>query len=663
MASLDLIELPSDKIALCRLLTRHAFREEERLRYRRMMWLLAWLYLNGSRRFDVVDPATGTVHALYTDTEGNLEFQSQELLSLINRTAARLASMDFRPRVQEAGGSLAGIRDRSTGQIVMDSVVQDDPLTEAKRDFAFLYTCLGSAGITGHLVDHPTVGLVADMEVIHPRELFPFPSLGQDYTKASGLMRYRALPLATLEDRFGAKKVAANLTSMDYWETLVGEDYSERTNTNVNNTPSRMYGPTTSTTVDQEEIHKIARIKEVWLSGKGGTCSRYVLTCGDVVLVDEDYSRKEIYCPIGFRRFYETGSFHGAGLFDVMFPIARQMELNIRQLFQNIRDTDQYGILVIPSGQFNERSVLKDVGRGLRALPWEPDPITEGFKPFAIQPFNSGEAPGKVAQFARSLLQGLDPSPDISDQKGRVDSASGLAFLEEQATKALTFPAQGIERAFSTAYRAIAGQAVESLAKSPRPLPVGRLTLDLAGAVIDPETHTVSFKQNPIPDLSRLSFSIRDMNPKSEAARKAEALALTEKGIQDRDALILYCIQSGVELAAWTEEEKSAYESVVRNILILYGDGVESAGQVIITPETVKPLFQLRVLSAFMGSVKMSNASPEVVEQFQKYREFLLMQVQGVLPNAAPNPDDVAMMSQAQGAPGPQQPAKTGKGS
>ncbi len=665
MGSLDLIQLPTDQTALCRLLTRHAFREDSRLRYRRMMWLLSWLYLNGSRRFDVVDPSTGVVHALYVDEDGNLEFQAQELLSLINRTAARLSSMDFRPRVQESGGSLAGIRDRSTAQIVMDSVVQDDRLSEVKRDFAFLYTCLGSAGICGHLVDHPTVGLTADLEVIHPREILPFPSLGQDHTKASGLMRYRAVPLEMLVQKFGPK-VERNLEKLDYWEALIGEDYSERNTTSINNTPSRIYGPATSTTYKEtEEVQKVVRIKELWMGGKGGTCSRYVCTSGDYILADEDYSAKEIYCPIGFQRFYETGSWHGAGLFDVMFPIARQMELNIKQLFQNIRDTDQYGILVIPSGQFNERSVLKNVGRGLRALPWEPDPITEGFKPFAIQPFNSGEAPGKVAQFAKALLQGLDPSPDISDNKGRVDSASGLAFLEEQATKALTFPAQGIERAFSTAYRAVAGQAVEALAKSPRPIPVSRLTLDLAGAAIDPETHTVSFKQNPIPDLSRLSFSIRDMNPKSEAARKAEALMLTEKQIQDRDSLILYCIQSGVELAAWVEEEKAAYDAVVRNILLLYGDGVESSGQVVVTPETVKPLFQLRVLAAFMGSLKMSSASPEVVEQFQKYREFLLMQVNGVLPNAAPNPDDVAIMSQgggAQGASSQQPPVPSGKG-
>ena len=641
----DLLNLPTNELALCRLLTRHAFREDARLRYRRMMWLLSYLYLNGSRRFDVVDPNTGVVRALYVDEDGNLEFQSQELLSLINRTAARLASMDFRPRVQMSGASLAGIRDRSTGQILMDNLVRDDQLMSVKRDFAFLFTTLGSAGLCGHLTDHPTIGLSADLEVVHPREVFPFPSLGQDHTKTLGKMRYRAMPLDTLVALFGSG-VKRKMESLDYWESLIGEDYSERNNVNVNNTPSRLYGPATSTTYDaKDEIQQIARVKEVWIDGPAGTCSRYICTCGDVLLADEDYSSKEIYPALEFRRFYDTGSFHGAGLFDVMFPIARQLELNIRQLFQNIRDIDQYGVLVIPSGQFNERSVLKNVGHGLRALPWEPDPMTEGFKPFAIQPFNSGDAPGKVAQFARSLLQSLDPSPDISDTKGRVDSASGLAFLEEQATKSLTFPSQGIERAFAGAYRSIAGQAVETIVKSPRPLPVNRLTLDLAGAVIDPDANTVNFKDNPIPDLSRLSFTIRDMNPKSEAARKAEALTLTEKGVQDRDGLLLYCIESGIELAAWTQEEKNAYETVVRNCLILYGDGNESSGQVIVTPETVKPLFQLRVLTAFMGSVKMSLASPEIIDQFKTYREFLMMQVQGVLPNAAPNPDDVAIMS------------------
>jgi hypothetical protein len=638
------ISLPKDPLALCRTLTRHAVREDSRLRQRRMMWLLAWYYLNGHRRFEIVDQNSGTIRALFVDEQGNLEFQSHELLYIINRTAARLASMDFRPRVQDSGGSLTGVRSRSVGQIIMDSVVRDDHLFNVKRDFAYLYTCLGSAGLCGHITDHPTIGLTSTLEVVHPRELFPFPSLGQDHTKTRGLMRYRAVPLETLEERFG-KISAKKRDQLDYFEILTGDDFSEDPNAFVS---TGLPLPAVSTG-DKESL-RVARVKELWIDGVGDTCSRYVCTSGDVLLSDESYDGREVYCPIGFRRFYENGTFHGAGLFDTLFPIARQFELNIKQLFKNVREIDQYGVLVIPSGQFNERSVLKNIGSGLRALPWEPDPLTESFKPFPIAPFNAGETPGKVAQFARSLLGALDPSPDISDQKGRVDSAQGLAFLDEQATKALTFPAQGIERVFSAAYRGIAAQAVAHLTKSPRALPVQKLTLDLAGAVIDPENLTVSFQTNPIPDLSRLSFSIRDMNPKSEAARKMEALELTKLQLQDRDSLLLYTMESGLELAMWTTDDKNAYDVVVRNILLLYGNGMEPAGDIVVTPETVKPGIQLRVLNAFMSSLRMAQASPEVVDHFQQYREFLLTQMAGVLPNAAPNPDDVAMM-----AAGPQQ--------
>ena len=178
--ALDTIRLPKNKTDLARIIDEHADREESRLAYRKIMWLLAWHYLCGARRFDVFDPGTGALSPHYLDEEGNMEFQSQEMLSAIDRVSGRLASLDMRPKVVRKGISLNSIRERALGQILMDHVVSNDQLDKVKTQFSHIFTSLGSCGIAGHMTKGRTVGLTADLEVIHPRELFPFPSLGAD---------------------------------------------------------------------------------------------------------------------------------------------------------------------------------------------------------------------------------------------------------------------------------------------------------------------------------------------------------------------------------------------------------------------------------------------------------------------------------------------------
>jgi len=108
---------------------------------------------------------------------------------------------------------------------------------------------------------------------------------------------------------------------------------------------------------------------------------------------------------------------------------------------------------------------------------------------------------------------------------------------------------------------------------------------------------------------------------------------------------------------------------VVRNCLFLYGDGKEP-GQVVLTPQTTKPEMQIRVLNSFMASPTMAVAGPEVQNAFIEYHKTLMSFMGLVLPNALPNPDDVAMlgkldqqMAQMQGASqgsGPQQQPRQG---
>lgn len=637
-------KLPKKKRDICRMIDDHVDREVSRLSFRRITWLLVYYYLNGMRRFDVFDPVSGRLSPHYLDEDGNLEFQSQEMLSAIDRAAARLSSMDLRPKVLRTGTSLPMIRQRSIAQLLADALVAPDQIAEVSQKFAHTLVSLGSCGIQGHLVDHPTIGLTADLEVVHPKELFPFPSLAQDYTKQAGMVRSRLVPLETLVEKFGPR-IKSNLDDMEYYDIQTGEvmdegdlegDYGRSTNpfTGVNYTGDH---PETDMTV--------VRVRELWLDGPRGTCSRYIICSGEYMIEDQDLSNTQTYCPIGFCRFMDTGTFHGAGLFDLLFSINREMEKMLKSLFNNIRDIDRYGVVVMPQGSFNERSVLREVGKGLRMISYQPDPLNEKFTPFVINPHNAGDIPGKTAAFAKQLMQSINPVQDLIAEKGRVDSATGLQFLDEQINRAMTNPTMGVSQAFGRVYRSLVANASRELMMSPKPIPVTSLDLELAGAVIDFDRSEVSFENNPIPNVASLTFSVRQINPRSEVARKQEAMQMLQAGLMDADGLKLFALKEGLDFAIWMDENQSAYELVVQNILTLYGNGADP-GQIIITPHTSAPEFQIRVLSGFMSSPQMAKADPDVINEFKKYRESLIQFMGRSLPNTVPNPDILAAMAQ-----------------
>lgn len=642
------LQLPKDRLELSRVIREHVIREQNRLSYRRITWLLAYYYLNGMRRFDVFDPNTGRLSPQWLDEEGNMDFQSQEMMSAIDRASARIASMDLRPKVEREGTSLRMIRERASAQLLLDSMINSNQLDEIKTRFAHLFVALGTVGVAGHLTDVPTIGMSADFEVIHPKELFPFPSMGNDYTRQEGLVRSRIVPLSHLKERYG-RKIARNLDLMEYWRVDHGdpiEDIEEEHDPAIPRNPfTGGSAEPRSMSFDGGEHDQLVlvRVRELWLDGDRGTCSRYVVCSGEYIIEDEDLSGSEKYCPIGVARFMETGKFHGAGLFDLLFSMNREMERMLKTLFRNIRETDRYGIVVMPQGSFNERSVLRDVGRGLRAVSYQPDPLNEKFTPFVIQPHNAGDIPGRTAQFAKELMDGINPIRDLLAEKGRVDSATGLQFLDEQISQAMTTPTRGVQAAFGQCYRSLVSEAAKNVMMYPRAIPITHLTLDLAGAVLDPEEGTASFPENPIPNVSRLNFTVRETSPRSMTARKAEALELLKMQVTDPDSFKLLALEEGLDFAMWTKEEQAAYETIVMQILMLFNDGSESS-QIVVAPHLARPDLQLRVLSAFMSGPQMMLASTEVQDDFKAFRDTLMRFSGMVLPEAVPDPMDLAAL-------------------
>jgi len=639
---IETIKLPKDPTALANIIDQHAEREEQNLNYRRTMWLLAYHYLQGARRFDVFDPSLGRLSPHFLDEDGRLEFQSQELIAAIDKVSSTIASLDLSPKVERKGHTLSAIKERSVAQILLDSTINNNQIEKVKTEFSYIFAALGSCGLAGHVSTHPTVGLVTDLEVVHPRELFPFPSVGEDYTKANGLMRQRVVPMSYLTDLYGPR-IKKNLGKMEYYEAQIGEVYGVDDDDNfynrdVNSGYSINTGKSTSG-VDKEH-HHLVKIRELWTFGAAETVTKYVIASGEYIIEDQDFEGLEVYCPIGFARFMENGTFHGMGMFDLLFGVSREMEKLIKNLFNNVHDADKYGVLVMPQGQVNERSLLRDVGKGLKVLPFEPDPVAEGFRPFNISPATMGQVPGQTAMFAKQLMDGLNPIRDLISEKGRIDSAAGLSALQEQASIAMNTPMRGVEKAFSQCYKSCLNGIVRQLTAMPMQIRVEKLTLDLAGVIIDPQKNLISFGGiNPIPTLQDLKFTIRQRTPESQAAKKAELLQYLGSGLTDPMAFKIYAMEEGIDVAMYMDTEKNAYEQIIRNILLLFGDG-STPGQIIVTPQTSLPELQLRVLSSFMTSPVMGVADPEVQDVFKGYREFLMQSLGQVMPDAVPNPED-----------------------
>lgn len=651
------IALPDSDDLLALTINRHVDRERTRMMPMTTMFRVIWEYLAGARQFNVVDLRTGVVTTQHLDKEGKMEFQGPDLLRAIDQVVGYLNGYDFTNKVTGSGQSLSSIRDSAVGQVVSDAAFSSHDLDTAQNQFLHLFVSLGSCGISSHVENNPAsgIGMTADLEVIHPSELYPFPSLGMDLSKQRGIGREYFVTLADLENRYSKAKIRDQLKNLYYFTLQTGENPDMKGQSNnwwtseaINNNQEMKKGHGEYDTV-RGELQGYCRIREVWLDGPRRTCSKKVCVSGTSVLQRDDFTGVEAYTPIGFARFIENGTFYGAGMYSLLFSFARQLELLNKNLFTEAMDKERFGYLVIPQGSFQINSTLREVGKGLKVLPWEPDPMTDnGQRPFMVQPYNTGDTPVKTAVYAKNYFESISPLRDIIKEKGRIDSARAMDILVEQADQAMTSPTRGIMRAWGDMYRAGIAKCSEVLMESPRALPVGKLTLDLAGAVIDWEKNLVRFPDNPLPSMSRLSFGPRMAGNKSKAQRKAEATELLKLGLGSPLKILIKSIEEGWDFALWLKPEETAIKSIIRNILTLYNDGV-TPGQLLDNPNFARPDIQQMFLDEFMASYKMAVADIAVQREFIAYRKFLISQNGRTLPEGLPyNPDDMAAVMAGQ---------------
>lgn len=649
-----LLKLPKDKNTLAKMIEAHVNRNDRAYQQKRLLWKLASAYLAGARRFTLYDASKNELKMDWTDEDGNLEYASQELTAAINEVMGRLLEFDMRPSVLSNSSTLFGVRNRAVTQILVDAGISEDMLEAKKEEFVSNFVRLGFAAIRMAADVHPALGLTSKTEVIHPRDIFPFPQVGEDYHKTSGYIIQKVVPIEWVKERFPDKLSGKNAKAADTSKVDPSDDWQGQMRSGGGD--SNAYDLTGNLVNDDAGMMEVIKLYETFVLNEFDLVDRYILSSGDLIIYDseDDGSFKEIavYNPVGIARFFENGTFYGMGMFELLYGIHRKIEIMTKDLFNNISEIDRYGFLFYQGGTIDLDNGVHEVAKGLKAVQINDDSMAQerAFNPVQVSPFNSGNLPGRTAAFARQIMQDINPIRDIIREKGRIDSGIGMQLLDEAANRGFTKPTTAFRRAFSTAYRAFAQTVAEKVLMSGVPVPVTNISMDLAGAVIDPEKNELLISENVMPDLRALTFTVRTSGPQSKVARKMEALDLYKTGmytdpmtgVPDLVSFRLFLLKEGIDVAMWMEEEAAAYEVTVRHLLTLYGDG-ETPGQIVMTPETIRPEVALRLTNIFLSRPAMQVAGPEVHNQIYNYRDQLTMYLGTVLPPGVPALEEMAL--------------------
>ena len=631
---------------LARVIERHVEREESALRRRMLRWLIAYYYAMGYRRFDLVNPWNATVAAYELNKDGTVPVQVQEMLSIMGRVTGQFMALDLMPDVNRQGNALSAIRDRAVAEILLNSGVSKQQIEMEKEKQALCLSLLGCCGLHMNCVDSATVGLTLDPEIVHPSELLPFPSVGLDLTKVRGRMRTRYIDMNRLKEVFG-NGVSRKKDEMDWATREIGDldEAAVATTDELQASRSRVY---TSLSGDKGEsnnkqMYEAVRIRELWLDGPRNTVSRYCVTSGDAVIHDEEYT-VERYHPLHIMRYGMNGGYWGYGLFDLLLSVAREFEKCVTTMVNSTYDLDNFPVVLIPSGALNERKIFNRGDRNLKFATLSLEARYSGggdFRPLVINP-PVNDQPGRTASFLSGILDKYNPVPDLIRQKGRGESLPFMQFLDEEARKPTSAAVQSIISAWSSAYQYACNKLTMMVVESPRPVPVTHVTLGLAGAVIDWNKNSITFSDNPIPDVSRLSFGVMEQSPRATPILKAEAMLMLQVH-QDLDRFILTALEEGLDFPMWMNQEQAAYDTVKMDILSLYNDG-ETPGEIVISPNLTLPRLQLRVLDSFMASPVLRAASVDIINVFQQYKTTLMTYMGEILPEPVPDPYEDAIV-------------------
>lgn len=620
-------------------------------RMQRAKWWAAYEYMRGNRNFEDINMRDGIVR-VNIDDQTAFDFRYEETQTKFNDEAGKLLQMDTRPKVNRRKMSLDHLRKASVAQIVMDNVIDHTTDVNTRLRFIPMLVRYGTAALVAWVepmlkFDPTEDAALPSIEVVPPWELIPIPAESKSPEEVTAIVRQRWVSMKWMKSLEFGKKLEANRSKI---RTKIRK-FGQPPGGSSQSTPiTTIGGPEAggSYRKPKETEEEYVKVRELWSEGRGGRLAGYGIYVDDIELQWVDYTERpdSPYMPVGVARYNDSGGFFGRSLPEMLMPLNARMEEAIRQTYDNIENFDIHGTTFYPASFGIPPSSFEgsDVPR---LVPYEPDYTVPQHVPTRLAPSPLHDLPARVGEFSAGLMDRLVP-PNIMSDKGRVDSARGLGFLQERANIPLTFPSMSIASAYATVYRAL-------LDRMRRLWPATAVTvrshLDdaLAGVTLDMNTGKLD-PTNEIPKANEVEIAIVSSTPISIEQKRRDLYDMKNGGVIDDRWFRIKSREEGLGLPVANDAEWENYRSAMLNNIILFGDGKTPGEGAMIAEHDLHEL-HLEVMDAFMARPEFKLSSPQVRERFQEARR-TRMSMMANFPEGLDYPEQEAGIAAGQGPPG-----------
>lgn len=648
--------LPKDEADLANALDQILGMAKDNVRARTVMWMVNWMYIQGIRRFRLINFESGELQVTWGTKDGKIPFKYPGALKNYEAEMGRLLQMDAAPLVNTKGGGLTSHRDKSLSQITLDTLVCEEDQQLAKREIITLLLIFGTAGLAPSVFGDPMGGHFADLEVVPPWELTPIPHNPYHHSGAVGVSRDRLVPLKWLEDKYDKRTISSaagdrklSLRNLPFGHNQRPVD-TEGGGGREGDTRHRDEASSEPRRKEWERAQTWAHFHEAWITGRRRHLTRYIARCGQKILRDETFDESlGERMAISVSRYGDTGCFYGQSWLDLQVGLNREAEKLMGRLFENVSSLSRYGILVVPADMGDPRTTFQNTDHDLLVMYYEPSQYAPSQRPTVLSPATSGTLPGETAAFAVNELNRMSQDSTLENLPARTDSPNAIAMIDEVNRRPVIAAQDDIARQFSAGYRWIVEHADEFYMQR-KPVFLTEIDDNVAGIRIDMEggAPRLMLETAQKPSTEGLRFQIRGQDSRGDQVKKAEVIQLMQlQAISPVDLPILNHEKRLGFILPETPEFNTYLTTMLNNIL-LFNDG-QIPGQVFGSGLVDNPMVAMKTVARFMTRPIFKLASREVRQSFEQMFEAYKLAIVGPrlgTPNQ-PQPENIIEQAEA----------------
>lgn len=638
--------------------------------FRLVEWIVSKHWLDGIRDFGAPNFQKGSIKIGHRTPVGEQKIRIEDALSKAQIEMGRLNLLNLRPKVKPRPYGLEAQRLAAMGQVEFDYILEPDRLNAVISEAWKHAVHYGPAGITPVIDAWPDGTPIFELAVIPPWELGPIPASARSVEEVAGILRDRWVPVQHLRDRgFDIPQnidkdsdlaKALELRTVPHGDVIddfvlggadssKGDTLSRKVHAHLDNFPSSI--------PDKKREGAFVRLIEVWMEGPKKTLARAISKAGRVVLEDKTFGDEKWKAanqdkpepppfPIGVGGYYAVGSFWFRGFIAPIISLNHEVEKLIGSVFKQVRDHDQYGMVLIPAGMgLNERQMKESsqprIGR------YQPDPMSQNGGITTLRPVNAGPLAAQASQIALSLVDRQANQGEMfsGQAPGSIDSQVGLNFLFQTTNVPLDIPGKSMSAAFIQAYKALMYEAKIRLGGVDK-IQLTRVDDAVAGVVLDPTTGEVSLESNGLPWPHEIEMTVQSVSPTPPEAKLQQLMGFLQNGMISQEEFWIGVFREGIEMPSVKKNIEAAVEKAQLNHIVLFGDG-QTPGEIFFEPEADMVQIFLLMLSDFMQKTMWSLADPTVQMKFLEYKELLLGRAPGVVPEGVPTLEEASIQAQA----------------